>query len=1275
MTSVIHSVCGYCGVGCGLTVRRDGEGQLSLAGRPDHPTNAGRLCTKGTTTLELLSGGGRMTTASARSGRTEQRVAVDLDHALDAAAAGLRAAIEEYGPDAVALYVSGQMSLESQYLATKLAKGFLRTTNLESNSRLCMASASTGYKQSLGADGPPGSYDDFDHADLFLVIGSNMADAHPILFLRMMQRVAAGARLIVVDPRRTRTAEAATLHLQIQPGTDLALLNGLLRLLVDDDAVDHGFIAEHTTGWAEVQESLADYSVDRVARLTGLSSAELRTAATWIAQAGDWMTCWTMGLNQSTHGTWSTNLICNLHLATGAILRGGSGPFSLTGQPNAMGGREMGYMGAGLPGQRTVLDAADRAHCEQRWGLAPGTIRSDVGAGTIEMFRDMAAGAVKAVWVICTNPAHSVANRATVIEALQRCELVVVQDAYERNETMEYADVTLPATLWAEGEGVLVNSERTLNLGQPFAAAPGDAHPDWWLICQVAQRMGYPGFDYSCAEEIFDELREFHNPATGYDLRGISYDRLREQAIQWPSPPGDIDQRHPIRYLNDGRSQTLLRRADGSVPSVAFPRPDGRAAFLARPHMPPAELPDDEFPMVLNTGRLAHQWHTMTKTGRVPSLNRLNPAPFVEIHPSDAARLQLADGSPVLLTTRRGEAVLPALTTERVRPGACFVPMHWGDEYGALLAVNALTNDATDPSSLQPEYKVCSVRLEPSLVPCSLTAPARELPAAPVDKDAVQIAWASQTGTVEDYVPELVQQLADAGVRALPVNMAALTTAHLAGTVLFVTSTTGDAEPPDDAREFSQFLQSAEPPALETLQYAVLAFGDPAYRSFCGFGRDLDERLSQTGGRRLVPCGQCPPDYDAAAQDWVAAVVAALRASGSVPHRAAATTHERTDHGAGTRERPRSAYGRKNPLQTRLLANHLLGRSGSAKEVRRVAFDLPTATLTYEAGDALAVVPHNDPAYIEEFLAVCHLDGEEHVTVDGSGLLLRDALAARREICSITPQVVAFVAERRSDADLQNVSRLDTAAFNRWRWGRHVVDLLREHPVRATGAQWLDVLAGLTARQYSISSSAREDPRRVEITCSVVRFQGPRSRRGGVCSTYLADRASESVSIFVQRQRHFRPPADRSAPAIMIGPGTGVAPFRGFLRERRAAGHDGRNWLLFGEQHEATDFYYQDEWRELLADGTLNRLDTAFSRDTGRKIYVQDRIRQHGETLWQWLEQGAHVYICGDKSRMAPDVEAALCSVAVDHGRMSAQQAHEWLQAMSAQRRYARDVY
>ena len=404
-----------------------------------------------------------------------------------------------------------------------------------------------------------------------------------------------------------------------------------------------------------------------------------------IADAGEWMSCWTMGLNQSTHGTWNTNAICNLHLATGAICRPGSGPMSLTGQPNAMGGREMGYMGPGLPGQRSVASAADREFVEEQWRVPPGTIRDDVGPGTIKMFEGLASGDIKACWIICTNPVATVANRKTVIAGLEKAELVITQDAYQATATNRYADIVLPATLWAESDAVMVNSERNLTLLQASIPPAGQARPDWQLICQVAAHMGFgEHFDFSSSEQVFDEIRRFSNPVTGYDLRGASYSRLRQTPLQWPCPPGDDRDRHPIRYLNDGVSQDLFVDADGQRPRLAFPTPSRRAVFHARPHMDPHELPDDDFPLVLNTGRLQHQWHTMTKTGKVARLNKLDSGPFVEIHPSDAVAMGIADGQSVELTSRRGRAVLPAVVTERVRPGNCFAPFHWNDEHGEL---------------------------------------------------------------------------------------------------------------------------------------------------------------------------------------------------------------------------------------------------------------------------------------------------------------------------------------------------------------------------------------------------------------------------------------------------------------------------------------------------------------------------------------------------------------------------------------------------------------
>lgn len=457
--NAVNTMCAYCGVGCGMVLQITTDPQTGRrhvaksVGNKEHPANFGRLCTKGATTADLLAAPGRMDSAHARAGRGEPLEPIGTDQAITRCAKQLRAIIDEHGPDAFAMYVSGQMSLEAQYLANKLTKGFIGTNQIESNSRLCMASAGSGYKLSLGADGPPGSYQDFEHADVFFVIGANMADCHPILFLRMMDRVKAGAKLIVVDPRRTATAEKADLFLQIAPGTDLALLNGLLHLIVENGHTDGEFIAEFTEGWEVMPSFLEQYTPDRVSEITGIPEQDIRAAAQLIGEADNFMSCWTMGLNQSTHGTWNTNAICNLHLATGAICKPGSGPFSLTGQPNAMGGREMGYMGPGLPGQRSVASAADREFVEDVWGVPRGRLRTEVGTGTIDMFSRMADGQIKACWIICTNPVASVANRKTVLAGLERAELVIAQDAYLGTETSEYADVLLPAALWAETEG------------------------------------------------------------------------------------------------------------------------------------------------------------------------------------------------------------------------------------------------------------------------------------------------------------------------------------------------------------------------------------------------------------------------------------------------------------------------------------------------------------------------------------------------------------------------------------------------------------------------------------------------------------------------------------------------------------------------------------------------------------------------------------------------------------------------------------------------------
>jgi sulfite reductase (NADPH) flavoprotein alpha-component len=694
----VKTVCPYCGVGCGMILHVENDRVARVTGDREHPANFGRLCTKGSSVALTLGSSDRLAAAYVRNGKKSERVRVPLDEALKQAAGRLQKIISEHGPDAVALYVSGQLSLEAQYLASKLAKGFLRTNNIDSNSRLCMSSAASGYKLSLGADGPPGSYQDIDRLDCALVIGANMADCHPILFLRLLDRQKQGAKIIVVDPRRTATAEKADLYLPIRPGTDLALLNGLLHLLEQNGCVDEKFIAQHTEGWDELRGLLKDYPPARVAEITGLREKDIRTAAKWIGESPEVTTFWTMGLNQSTHGTWHTNAICNLHLATGKICRPGSGPFSLTGQPNAMGGREVGYMSHSLSGQRAVTSAKDRAFTEKLWGVSAGTIRAEPGLDAVSLFQKLEAGGVKAVWIIGTNPVASMPNRQRVINGLQRAELVIVQDAYHPTETSRYADILLPGAVWAEAEGTMVNSERTVTLMQQAVTPPGEARADWLLISEVARLLGFEkSFSYRSAGDVFDEIRQTWNPDTGYDLRGISYERLRRKSRQWPCAP----------EFEDGLSVRYLTPED----SIRFPAASGKGRFLSRPYLPPAEMPDKEFPFALNTGRLAHQWHTMTKTGKVPALNKLNPGPFVEIHPEDAKALGIFAGALVKVASRRGFAVYPAMISTRVQPGNCFASFHWNDQFGENLAVNAATSEAVDAVSLQPEFKFCAVAL------------------------------------------------------------------------------------------------------------------------------------------------------------------------------------------------------------------------------------------------------------------------------------------------------------------------------------------------------------------------------------------------------------------------------------------------------------------------------------------------------------------------------------------------------------------------------------
>ena len=683
--SGVRTTCPYCGVGCGVIAQPDGR----VVADPVHPANLGRLCSKGAALAESIQDDGRLLHPVVDGARAT------WDVALDRVARTFERTIAAHGPDSVAFYVSGQCLTEDYYVANKLMKGFIGSGNIDTNSRLCMASSVAGHVRAMGADIVPGTYEDLEEADLVVLVGSNLAWCHPVLFQRLQAaRAVRGTKVVAIDPRRTATCEDADLHLKLMPGSDVALFAGLLAHLDAAGVVDRGWVEAHTSGIDDAME--AARGVD-VAGITGLDPADIAAFYAMFASTPRTVTVYSQGVNQSSAGTDKVNAIINVHLATGRIGVPGAGPFSVTGQPNAMGGREVGGLANQLAAHMRFDQpgAVDRV---RRFWSAPGMAERP-GLKAIDMFDAVHDGRIQAIWIICTNPADSLPRAGHVREALERCPFVVVSDIWP-TDTTRYADVLLPAAGWGERSGTVTNSERCITRQRPFRDAPGEARADWWMLAEVGRRMGFAdAFGWDGPAGVFREhaaLTAFENGgARPLDLGGLAalsdeaYDTMPPR--QWPVPAS-------------GPEGGRLFAQGG------FPTPDGRARLVPTVWRPPVSAISAAYPLLLNTGRVRDQWHTMTRTGVVPRLVQHVAEPLVTLHPDDAARLGIVEAGLVRLESADGATVLRAAIDAGQRRGDVFVPMHWTDAFSSSGPIDRLVTAATDPVSGQPELKATPVR-------------------------------------------------------------------------------------------------------------------------------------------------------------------------------------------------------------------------------------------------------------------------------------------------------------------------------------------------------------------------------------------------------------------------------------------------------------------------------------------------------------------------------------------------------------------------------------
>ena len=696
----VATTCPYCGVGCGVLVKASPDGQTAdVRGDPLHPSNKGRLCSKGSALGETID--------------REERLLVPLVHgvetsweeAISLVADGFSRTIAAHGPDSVAFYVSGQFLTEDYYVANKLMKGFIGSANIDTNSRLCMASSVVGHKRAFGADTVPGCYEDLELADLVVMVGSNFAWCHPVLHQRLLEaQCKRGTRIVVIDPRRTATTQAADLHLSIRPGADVHLFNALFRHLAETSARDAAFVASHTNGLEAALTAAGDMPLSQVADVTGITEGDLRTFFSWVETTSRTLTVYSQGVNQSSSGSDKVSAIINTHLVTGRIGKPGMGPFSITGQPNAMGGREVGGLANQLVAHMDFApDDVDRV---RRFWKAPA-IAVRPGLKAVDLFDAVADGRIKAIWIMATNPVVSLPDADKVRAALEACPLVVVSEVVATSDTAKLADILLPATTWGEKSGTVTNSERRISRQRSFLPAPGEARHDWQALCEVGRLLGHDGFDFQSPAQVFAEYAElsaFENAGrrdfdigAHANLNEETYEKL--QPFQWPIPKAG---------KRAGKGDLISHRffADGQ-----FYTPDGKARFIPTPARKPGSAVSPDYPFIMNTGRVRDHWHTMTRTGKTARLSTHMAEPFVEIHPEDALCQDLDVAGLARVASLKGEAILRVLVTDRVRKGEVFVPIHWADRYSSQARVDALVAPIADPHSGQPEFKFTPVNV------------------------------------------------------------------------------------------------------------------------------------------------------------------------------------------------------------------------------------------------------------------------------------------------------------------------------------------------------------------------------------------------------------------------------------------------------------------------------------------------------------------------------------------------------------------------------------